>query len=42
MSPPWRRTLLHSAVVVLIGILAGVVHVSLAALTRSELLRPSA
>jgi hypothetical protein len=27
MSPPWRQTLLHSAVVVLIGILAGVVHV---------------
>jgi hypothetical protein len=27
MSRPWRRTLLHSAVVVLIAILAGVVHV---------------
>jgi hypothetical protein len=27
MSPPWHRTLVHSAVVVLIAILAGVVHV---------------
>jgi ribose/xylose/arabinose/galactoside ABC-type transport system permease subunit len=27
MSPPWRRTLLHSAVALLMAILTGVVHV---------------